>query len=154
MLSCHVHCVFSHLCCNGHGLLLSSYSTRIGRIENPSCSTCEHLSQDTSDLILHCPATDSLMTLCLVMISGPDHGELPGFWGSMVFSHAPIPRKGSGKQQQVKIRCNLIDKSLKTLCQVSNSERHIIPNKRTKRSDGTSFICKVQMHQNLMEGTL
>ena len=34
------------------------------------------------------------------MTSGPDPGELPGFWGSMVFRHAPIPRKGSGKQQQ------------------------------------------------------
>ena len=26
--------------------------------------------------------------------------ELPGLWGSMVFRHALIPRKGSGKQQQ------------------------------------------------------
>ena len=34
------------------------------------------------------------------MTSGPDPGELPGFWGSMVFRHAPIPRKGSGNQQQ------------------------------------------------------
>ena len=34
------------------------------------------------------------------MTSGPDPGEFPGFWGSMVFRHAPIPRKGSGKQQQ------------------------------------------------------
>ena len=42
----------------------------------------------------------SLATLCLCMTSGPDPGELPGFWGSMVFHHAPIPWKGSGKQQQ------------------------------------------------------
>ena len=34
------------------------------------------------------------------MTSGPDPGELPGFWGSMVFRHSPISRKGSGKQQQ------------------------------------------------------
>ena len=45
-------------------------------------------------------AAHSLATLCLFMTSGPDSGELPGFWGSMVFRHAPIPRKGSGKQQQ------------------------------------------------------
>ena len=32
----------------------------IGRIENPSCSACRHPSQDTSHLILHCPATDFL----------------------------------------------------------------------------------------------
>ena len=34
------------------------------------------------------------------MTSGPDPGEFPGFWGSMVFRHAPIPQKGSGNQQQ------------------------------------------------------
>ena len=52
--------VLSRLCCNGHSLLLNSYLIRIGRIENPSCSACRHPSQDTSHLILHCPATDSL----------------------------------------------------------------------------------------------
>ena len=45
-------------------------------------------------------AAHSLVTLCLFMTSGSDPGELPGFWGFMVFRHAPIPRKGSGKQQQ------------------------------------------------------
>ena len=45
-------------------------------------------------------AAHSLVTLCLCTTSGPDPGELPGFWGSMVFRHAPIPRKGSGNQQQ------------------------------------------------------
>ena len=53
-------CVLSRLCCNGHCLLLSSYLSRIGRIENPSCSACGHSSQGTSHLILHCTATDSL----------------------------------------------------------------------------------------------
>ena len=54
----HARCVFSRLHCNGHSLLLSSYLSRIGRIENPSCSACE--TQDTSHVILHYPATDSL----------------------------------------------------------------------------------------------
>ena len=45
-------------------------------------------------------AAHSLATLCLCTTSGPDPGELPGFWDSMVFRHAPNPRKGSGKQQQ------------------------------------------------------
>ena len=45
-------------------------------------------------------AARSLVTLCLFATSGPDPGELPGFWGSMVFRHAPIPRKGWGNQQQ------------------------------------------------------
>ena len=56
----HARCVFSRLRCNGHSLLLSSSLSRIGRIENPSCSVCGHSSQDTSDLILRCPAMDSL----------------------------------------------------------------------------------------------
>ena len=56
----HARCVLSRLRCNGHSLLLGSYLSRIGRIENPSCSACRHSSQDTSHLILHCPATDSL----------------------------------------------------------------------------------------------
>ena len=56
----HACCVLSHLHCNGHSLLLSFYLSRIGRIENPSCSACRHPSQDTSHLILHCPGTNSL----------------------------------------------------------------------------------------------
>ena len=60
VLSRHARCVFSRLRCNGHSLLLGSHLSRIGRIENPSCG---HSSQDTSHLILHCPATDSLRRL-------------------------------------------------------------------------------------------
>ena len=56
----HARCVLSRLRCNEHSLLLGSYLSRIGRIENPSCSACGHSSQDISHLILHCPATDSL----------------------------------------------------------------------------------------------
>ena len=49
--------------CNGHSLLLSSYFSRIGRIENPSWNACGHPSQDTFRFILRCPATDSLRRL-------------------------------------------------------------------------------------------
>ena len=56
----HARCVLSRLRCNGHSLLLGSYLSRIGRIENFSCSACVHSSQDISHLIPHCPATDSL----------------------------------------------------------------------------------------------
>ena len=59
MLPRHARCVLSRLSCNGHSFLLSSYLSRIGRIENPSCGSCRHPSQDISRLILHCPATDS-----------------------------------------------------------------------------------------------
>ena len=105
MLPRHARCVLSRLRCNGHSLLLGSYLLRIGRIENPSCSTCGHSSQDTSRLILHCPATDSLRrSLFGNSLSLYDLWSRP--WGvarllcSMVFRPAPIPRKGSGKQQQ------------------------------------------------------
>ena len=53
----HACCVLFRLCFNS--LLLSSYLSRIDRIKNPSCSTCGHLSQDTTHVVLHCPATDS-----------------------------------------------------------------------------------------------
>ena len=93
----HARCVLSCLRCNGHSLLFSSYLARIGRIETPSCSACGHSSQDISHLILHCPATDSLRRslfgdslFCTTSAPGPE--ELPGFWGSMVSRHAPIPR--------------------------------------------------------------
>ena len=56
----HARCVLSCLRCNGHSLLLSSYLFGIDRIENHSCSAYRHSSQNTSHLILSCPATDSL----------------------------------------------------------------------------------------------
>ena len=66
----HARCVLSRLRCNGHSLLLSSYLSRIGRIENSSCSACGHSSQDTSHLILHCPDTDSTpLTLWRLSVS-------------------------------------------------------------------------------------
>ena len=56
----HACCVLFRLRCNRHSLLLGSYLSRIGKIENPSCSACGHSSQDTSHLILHCSGTGSL----------------------------------------------------------------------------------------------
>ena len=94
-------CVLSRLCCNEHSLLLGSYLSRIGRIENPSCSACGHSSQDLSHLILHCPATDSL---CCSLFG--DSLSLYNLWSrpwgvaQLLGLHASIPRKGSGNQQQ------------------------------------------------------
>ena len=51
--------------CNGHSLLLSSYLSKIGRIESSSCSACGHSSQDSSHPILHCSATDTLRRLLI-----------------------------------------------------------------------------------------
>ena len=56
----HALYILSRLRCNRHSLLLSSYLSRIGRIENSFCSAYGYSFQQTSHLILHCPATDSL----------------------------------------------------------------------------------------------
>ena len=45
-------------------------------------------------------AAHCLATICLSTTSGPGHGGLCGFWGSMVFRHATIPRKGSGSNKK------------------------------------------------------
>ena len=58
MLPHHARCVFSRLRCNEHSLLLSSCLSRIGSIQNRSCSAADTRPR-TSHLILHCPATDS-----------------------------------------------------------------------------------------------
>ena len=55
----HARSILFRLRCNGYSLLLSSYLFGIDRIENPSCSARGHSFQDISNLILHCPATDS-----------------------------------------------------------------------------------------------
>ena len=45
-------------------------------------------------------AARSLAILYLFMTSGPDLEELSGIWGSMVFRHAPISRKGSSNNNK------------------------------------------------------
>ena len=84
----HARCALSRLRCNGHSLLLGSYLSRIGRIENPSCSACGHSSQDISHLILHCPATDSLSLYDLWGVA-----RLLGLHG---FPPCPHPSEGVG----------------------------------------------------------
>ena len=80
-------------------LLLGSYLSRIGRIENPSCSACGHSSQDISHLILHCPATDSLRR-SLFGDSLPFYDLWSRSWvvfrllGLHSLPPCPIPRKG------------------------------------------------------------
>ena len=101
----HARCVLSRLRCNGHSLLLSSYLSRIGRIENPSCNACGHrprtllISFCTVQLRTVC-AAHSLATVYLSTTTGPDRGELPASGAPSSSAMPPIPRKGSGKQQQ------------------------------------------------------
>ena len=101
----HAYCVLSRLRCNGHSFLLGSYLSRIGRIENLSCSACGHPSQDISHLILHCPATDFLRrSLFGDSVSLYDLWSRPWGVARLLGLHGlppcRIPRKGSGNQQQ------------------------------------------------------
>ena len=88
----YARCVLSRLRCNGHSLLLGSYLTRIGRIENPSCSACGHSSHSALSsygLLCHSVFVDSLVSL-RPLGSCPASG-----------APCPVPRKGSGKQQDL-----------------------------------------------------
>ena len=84
VLPIHACCVLSRLRCNGHRLLLGSYLSRIGRIENPFAAPVETrarillISFCTVQLWTLCVAC-SLTTLCFFTTSGPCSGELPGF---------------------------------------------------------------------------
>ena len=106
----HARCILSRLRCNGHSLLLGSCLSRIGRIENLFLQRLltlvpGHLSSHSALSSSRLCAAHSLATFCLSTTFGPDPGELLGFWSSVVFRHASIPRKGSGNQQQQKNCC-------------------------------------------------
>ena len=109
----HVRCVLFRLRCNGHSLLLSSYLTRIGRIENPFCSACGHSSQDTSHLIPHCPPTDSLrhslfgnsLSLYNLWSRSWKVSQFLGLYGLSPCSH---PSEGVEKQQQAAVAARTI----------------------------------------------
>ena len=97
----HSRCVLFRLRYNGHNfvklLCLRWAELRILlATHEDTCLGTPLISFCTVELRTLC-AAHFLATLCLSTTSGPDPGELPGFWGSMVFRHAPIPRKGSGK---------------------------------------------------------
>ena len=93
-------------------------------------------------------AAHSLVTLCLSMTSGRDPGELPGFWGSMVFRHAPIPRKGSGKQQQLQDRIK--QHVPQWLRQELTCPRRFQPRRSCKGND-TKLVCGSAIGQHLLE---
>ena len=93
----HARCVLSRLRSNGYGLLLSSYLSGIGRIENPSCSACGFSSQDISHLILNCPASDSLRRSLFVSLR-PLFQALGSFPASGApWSSAMPPSLGRGR---------------------------------------------------------
>ena len=99
VLSSHARCVLSRHYGNEYSLLLNFYHSKIGRIKNMSCSARGHWTLLISFFIVQLRSlyvVPSLATLSLSTTSGVNPGLLPGFWGSMVFRHAPNFPKGSG----------------------------------------------------------
>ena len=85
--------------------MLNSHLSRIGRIENPSCSACGFPTQDTSYLTLSHLSSHSYLTsvtdflkflaaFCLYTTPDTDSAQFSDLWSSMVFFHAPISHKG------------------------------------------------------------
>ena len=103
----HAPCVLSHLRCNEHILLLSSYLSGIGRIETFSS---KHLFQETSHLILLCPATNSLhRSLFGDSLSLYDLWSRPWRVARLLRLHgippSPDPSEGSGNN--IFFRCDM-----------------------------------------------
>ena len=98
---------------------------RIGRIKNPSCSACGHSSQDTSHLILHCPATYSLdRSLFGDSLSLYDLWSRPRrvarLLGLRGFPPCPHPSKGVRQQQHADNTNHLTNK--RKLYLITNSK--------------------------------
>ena len=81
----HAHCVLSHLRCNGHSLLLGFIFLGLAKLRILPAAPVD--TRPRTHLILFCTVqlqslciAQSLVTLCLSTTSGPDPGELPGFW--------------------------------------------------------------------------
>ena len=99
-------CVPSHLHCSGSSLFWLLVS--LGLVGSGVLPATHVGTRPGTALISFCTvrlqtlcAAYSLAALYLSATSGPDLGELPNFWGSMVSHHAPIPKNGSGNQQQL-----------------------------------------------------
>ena len=102
VLLCLVRCVLSRLRCNGHSLMLSSNNISVKLAESRILPAAPADTRPRTPLISFCIvqlrtlcAAHSLATLCLSTTFCLGSRELPGFCSSMVFRHAPIPRKGS-----------------------------------------------------------
>ena len=93
----HARCVLSPLRCNGHSLLLSSYLSRIGRIESYSCSACGHLSSHSalSRYGLFAPLALWRLSVSLQSLVQARR-NCPVTGAPWYFCRAPIPQKGSG----------------------------------------------------------
>ena len=101
----HARCFFlsSTLQRTQHAVMLLSLGLAESRIllQRLRTPVPEHLSSHSalSSYGLFAPLT-------LWRLSGPGPGKLPCFWGSMVFCHAPIPRKGSGNNNNGLVKSN------------------------------------------------
>ena len=99
VFSRHTRSAFFCLRCSGNSSLLSCYLTKIGRIENPTCSYCNirprmpFISFCTVPLRTLCTAY-SLATFCLSTTSGPGLEELFGLWAPLSSAMPPFFGRG------------------------------------------------------------
>ena len=104
MLPRHARCVLSRLHYNGHSLPLGSYLSRIGRIENPCCSACGHFSSHSALSSYGLLASLALWRLSVSLRPLVQSlGSCPASGAPWSSAMPPIPRKGSGNQQQQRI---------------------------------------------------
>ena len=105
LFSRHYGCVLFRFCCSGHSHLLNSYLSRIARIENPHAAPAIiRFRTPLTSPLSHFPLSSYELFASLALYRDLSVFDLwlrlrgfPVFWISMVFRHAPIPREGSGK---------------------------------------------------------
>ena len=90
----HARCVLSRLRYNGRRLLLSSYLSEIGRIENPSCSACDLLFQDTFHVQTFAPLALWRLSISLRPLVQA-LGSCPAF--RALWASAMSPSRGRGR---------------------------------------------------------
>ena len=112
----HARCVLSRPRCNGHSLLLSSLS--MGLAESKILPAAPADIRPRTPLISFCAvqlrtlyASHSLATLCLSTTSGPDPGELPGFWAPRSSTMPPSLGRGRVSNNNNRTRKDLMLRS-------------------------------------------
>ena len=97
--------ILSCLCCNGHSLLSNSvnWKKRESFMQRLRSSDPEHLLSHSVLSSYGLFESLALWQLCYRTTSDLGPGELLGFWGSMVFRHAPISWKGWNNNNNKKI---------------------------------------------------
>ena len=125
------HVLPRHACCFVFGATdTASCETKIGRIESSLYSTCGHPTQDIlSHSALSCNELFATLGFKRLLFTTPNEGlgELPDYWPSMVYCHAPNPLKRSGNNNVIFgiQRCGAVVYSWKAHCKYGMQSWHV-----------------------------